>query len=110
MLKHPERIPARFQDAQTKTEEDLLSGDRVDVVYCTDDEILAIDVKSRVSSWKDLQDGIYQCLKYRAVLEAQDRGRRAVQTLLVTESGLPSDLTRLAKELSVPHRCGGRDR
>ena len=109
-MDHPSRIQARFRDARTKTEEELLSGDRVDVVYYTDDEILAIEVKSRVSSWEDLQRGIYQCVKYRAVLEAQERWRRAVRTLLVTESGLPSDLTRFAKELSVPHRCVGRDR
>ena len=107
VLNHPERIHARFRDARTKTEDDLLSGDRVDVVYYTDEEVLAIEVKSRVSSWEDLRRGIYQCVKYRAVLAAQERQRSTVRTLLVTESGFPSDLAGLAKELNVPHLCVG---
>lgn len=86
---------------------DLLSGDRVDVVYCTDEEVLAIEVKSRVSSWEDLRRGIYQCVKYRAVLKAQERGSRTVRSLLVTETDLPSDLARLATDVEVPHLCVG---
>ena len=36
--------------------------------------MLAIEVKSRDSNWNDLRRGIYQCIKYRAVLHAQERG------------------------------------
>ena len=104
--KHPGRINKRFRDADSKTEVDLLSGDRVDVVYRTPDEVVAIEVKSRISDWHDFRRGVYQCVKYRAVMEAQEKedtsGRR-VRALLVTETPLPSDLVRTAKRLHVPH-------
>ena len=63
---------------------------------------VAIEVKSRDSDWADLQRGVYQCVKYRAVLEAQDiRRRSVVESWLVTEIPLPSDLRALARLLNV---------
>ena len=103
--KHPECIHKRFRDVDSKTEVDLLSGDRVDVVYWAPREVVVIEVQSRISDFDDFQRGIYQCVKYRAVMEAQEAetpGRR-VRTFLVTETPLPSDLVRTAKRLHVPH-------
>ena len=103
---HPERIDKRLRDVDAKTEVELLSGDRVDVVYRTQRVVVTIEVKSRDSNWADLQRGIYQCVKYRAVIEAQEQeeksGRR-VRTLFVTETPLPVDLAQTAKRLDVPH-------
>ena len=84
---------------------ELLSGDRVDVVYFADEQVLAIEVKSRDSNRADLLRGIYQCIKYGAVLRAQEDGAREVRTLLVTETALPDDLARVANRLDVRHRC-----
>ena len=44
---NPARIGSRYHDAVAVTEEELLSGDRVDVVYYTDREVVAIEVKSQ---------------------------------------------------------------
>ena len=101
VMRHPERIRKRFRHATVETEKELLSGDRVDVVYSTGNEMLAIEVKSRDSNWHDLRRGIFQCVKYRAVLQAQERTVTSVDALLVSERGLPADLTRLAKTLGV---------
>ena len=107
LWKHPERVDRRLRDVDSKTEVDLLSGDRVDVVYRTKSQVIAIEVKSRDSNWPVLQRGIYQCVKYRAVMEAQEKeeksGRR-VRALLVTEIPLYADLDRIADRLDVPHR------
>ena len=100
-MRHPERIRKRFRHATVETEKELLSGDRVDVVYSTGNEMLAIEVKSRESNWHDLRRGIFQCIKYRAVLQAQERTVTSEDALLVSERGLPADLTRLAKTLGV---------
>ena len=89
---HPERVDKRLRDVDSKTEVELLSGDRVDVVYRTAGEVVAIEVKSRDSNWADLQRGIYQSVKYRAVVEAQEKEEKSgcrVRTLLVTETPLP---------------------
>lgn len=101
VMRYPERIKMRLRRATVETEKELHSGDRVDVVYSTKNEILAIEVKSRNSNWHDLRRGIFQCIKYRAVLRAQERSPRTVDALLVSELGLPADLTRLAKRLGV---------
>ena len=107
LRKHPECVDRRLRDVDSKTEVDLLSGDRVDVVYRTKSQVITIEVKSRDSNWSDLQRGIYQCVKYRAVMEAQEKeeksGRR-VRALLVTEIPLYADLDRIADRLDVPHR------
>ena len=72
-------------------------------MYYANDEVLAIEVKSRDSNWADLQRGIYQCVKYQAVLRAQERGERTIRTLLVTESDLRPDLENLARRLGIRH-------
>ena len=104
--KHPERVDKRLRDVDSKTGVDLLSGDRVDVVYRTLGAVVAIEVKSGNSDWADLQRGIYQCVKYGAVMKAQEQeeksGRR-VRALLVTDTPLPADLARTAKRLNVSH-------
>ena len=104
VLGNPEHIDSRFGDAEAVTEKELLSGDRVDVVYVARSDILAIEVKSRDSNRNDLVRGLYQCVKYRAVLKAQERKGRTVQSMLVTETKLPLDLVSLAERLDVPHR------
>ena len=100
---NPERIDRRFQGVRAETEKDLLSGDRVDVVLYDERKTIAIEVKSRDSNWADLQRGIYQCVKYRAVLLAQD-DRLPVDSWLVTETALDGDLKALARKLGIKHK------
>lgn len=105
--KNPERIDRRFHGVRAETEEDLLSGDRVDVVFYGESETVAIEVKSRDSKWADLQRGIYQCVKYRAVLSAQN-DYLPVESWLVTETALDGDLKALSKKLGVKHKIVSR--
>jgi len=72
-------------------------------VFNSDNEIVAVEVKSKDSNWADLQRGIYQCVKYKAVLGAQN-DRLPVSSWLVTETELDGDLKRLAKKLGVKHK------
>ena len=84
------------------TEVELLSGDRVDVVSIMEDRTVAIEVKSKDSDWFDLRRGVYQCVKYRAVMKAQDIRRNAnVESWLVTETPLSDELKKLARRLGV---------
>ena len=101
---NPEGVDRSFRSVRAETEVDLLSGDRVDVVFYADREIVAIEVKSRDSNWADLRRGIYQCVKYEAVLCAQELRNRSVRSLLVTETELYGDLKELAKKLGVKHK------
>ena len=101
---NPDRIKKKFHGVRTETEVELLSGDRVDVVYYAKTETVAIEVKSRDSNRDDLQRGIYQCVKYGAVLRAQNLQTFPVHSLLVTESKLDPDLGHLAKKLGIKHQ------
>ena len=47
------------------------------IVNCAAREIITIEVKSRDSNWADLRRGVYQCVQYRAVMEAQKKSRQS---------------------------------
>ena len=101
-MKHPSKVDPRFSGALAETEFDLLSGDRVDVMLRHKSKWIALEVKSRRSNEADYQRGVYQCVKYRAVLEAMDmrqlaqsklgndtdplKRRKLVEACLVTEA------------------------
>ena len=105
-MKNPRWIMKSI-DVESDTEVQLLSGDLIDVVYRTPDgkQIVAIEVKSRDSDEHDLRRGIYQCIKYKAVLCAQNCAEKvrdcSVRSLLVTEEKLPGDLRKIAKSLDI---------
>ena len=54
---------------------------------------VAVEVKSVDSDEVDLRRGVFQCIKYRAVMEAMDvRSDASVTAVLVTQEALPGDL------------------
>ncbi len=101
---HPEAIHGSFAGAQTETESNLDSGDRIDVVYKCADRIVLLEVKSRVSNEIDLKRGVYQCIKYRAVRAAMDvRDNPLIETYLITEMELPGNISALLRLHKVKH-------
>lgn len=83
-------------------EKGLLSGDRIDVLFTDGESFVAVEVKSTLSTDDDLRRGVYQCVKYRAVVAAQECPVSvAVRTMLLTERDLPDDLKTRARELGV---------
>jgi len=93
---------------QGKEEFQLLSGDEVDVRFIDETRTVVVEVKSIISGYNDLRRGIYQCVKYRAVMDAQLEGvsgKYVVSAILVTENELPGDLKALAKRLEVMCKC-----
>lgn len=51
----------------------MLSGDEVDVFFQSGLDSFLVEVKSKRSNDADLERGVYQCIKYRAVFLAQCR-------------------------------------
>ncbi len=103
---HPHEIGLRTSFVKRKTEHRLLSGDIVDVLFQDANEFVTVEVKSCRSNDEDFRRGIYQCVKYREVKEAEQFPYKVkVTTLLVTERKLSSELKTRARDLDVRFRC-----
>lgn len=107
LKEHVARSPGMFdlrRGLVGKIEHRLPSGDCVDVFFQNGDDWLAIEVKSRLSPVADIVRGMFQCVKYRAVIEAQQRSCRlpqSVRVVLVLEDALPRSLVSLKNDLSI---------
>lgn len=68
---HPECIGIRGVSFR-EIEHPLLSGDRLDVYFeCTNNTHYAIEIKPSTSDEADIRRGIFQCVKYKAVMDAE---------------------------------------
>jgi hypothetical protein len=104
VAEHPQSVGLPKATPKGTTEYCLPSGDRPDVVFRTAGRMVAIEVKSRISNNADLERGIYQCVKYRALLRAEQRAMERIPNgaaVLVTERPLPETLHDLAELLQV---------
>ena len=91
-------------ELEAKREFIILSGDKIDVALFSKSEFFAIEVKSRRSGEHDLIRGVYQCIKYKAVLRAQYKtliSPENIDAYLVTENEITNKIRILAKSLSV---------
>ncbi|RKF30572.1 hypothetical protein BCY88_12995 [Paraburkholderia fungorum] len=109
VLNNPALFDAPVDCWLQETEHALHSGDGLDVMFKSETMWLGVEVKSRVSDGNldDYRRGLFQVVKYRAVLEAQARvdhpaGPPQVRVILVLESCLPSELRQVAEMLDVP--------
>ena len=87
-----------------ETELPLPSGDCLDVSFRHKGVWIAVEVKSAISPQADIVRGLFQCVKYRAVLEAvqlaEDRPQNA-RAILVLETQFPERLVALRNLLGV---------
>lgn len=101
---HPQVVGLAATRPPAATEVALPSGDALDVSFRSSDEWVAVEVKSHLSPIADVVRGIYQCVKYRAVMEATlaaDGRVAGVRAVLVLQSKLPSALVPLRNTLGV---------
>jgi hypothetical protein len=110
VLSHPAEFGAQFGEF-AQAEYALRSGDSIDVFFRSPKLWIGVEVKSLVSDRmiEDYQRGIYQVVKYRAVLHAQagvDHPHKppTIRVLLVLEGRLPPIYRDLAQRLGVDVR------
>lgn len=86
------------------TEYFLPSGDSLDVSFYGKKMWVGAEVKSSLSTESDIVRGLFQCVKYRAVMEAvllaKSRPQNA-RVLLILESKLPHSLIPLRNTLGI---------
>ena len=84
----------------------LISGDKLDVYFKTENQIWAIEVKSHISDDADILRGIYQCVKYKAILEAEKAVKKdnsVIYTMLILERNMPQKYAEIAYFLNVSY-------
>jgi hypothetical protein len=82
----------------------LPSGDFLDVSFRIGKTWVAAEVKSARSADADITRGIYQCVKYLAVMRAVQTSEdedRSARVVLVLEGSLPAWLIPLKNQLGV---------
>jgi len=101
---NPRAIGLSSSLAPGATEFTLPSGDSLDVLFVHSDVWHPVEVKARHSDQKDMERGLFQCVKYRAVIDAwqaYESNPVDVDAVLVLEKALPAELVRLKNELGV---------
>jgi hypothetical protein len=104
---HPEAVGLPASLPQGRVEYCFASGDSVDVLFNSRPEWVAVEVKSRVSDDQDLARGVHQCVKYRALMEAEQKVRQlplSCRVLLATERPLSPELLVLRNTLGIEAR------
>lgn len=104
VAKHPEIVGLPATISPGKMEEPLLSGDVLDVFFSHGQDHVAVEVKSARSGETDIMRGMFQCVKYRAVLEAQqaaDGVAQSARAVLVLEATLPPKFQAIKNILGI---------
>lgn len=86
------------------TEYPLKSGDSVDVVFEGTQSVTAVEVKSERSGNDDIERGLFQCIKYAAVLKAENKTRNKnldVKCVLALGHSLPNRLRKVRDVLGI---------
>jgi hypothetical protein len=67
---NPECVGIKLNGLKSETEKPLPSGDSVDVFFENKKNWIGVEVKSEISDEIDILRGLYQCVKYHAVMES----------------------------------------
>lgn len=103
---HPACVGLPRKTPRGQIEYTFASADRADVVFNTGGgrDVLGVEVKSRISNDSDLNRGLFQAIKYQALLRAEQRARGeapSARAVLVSERVLPESLVALAARLKI---------
>lgn len=101
---HPDSIEVR-NVVKSDTEFILLSGDRLDVYFeQKDGSRIAVEVKSKISDDADILRGLYQCVKYKSILDAENKTHGvfdSTRSVLVIEGSLSESNRQVKNSLGI---------
>jgi hypothetical protein len=101
---HPEELEDHGAFPAGVNEKVLSSGDRLDAYFHNRRQRLAVEVKTSKCSEDELQRGVYQAVKYRAILRAEQKAIRHVpngEAVLVCTRAPSAETRALIKRLQV---------
>ncbi len=101
---HPNCVGLSARSAEGLVEAPLPSGDSIDVLFHRPSRIVAVEVKPTHAPLHDISRGLFQCVKYRAVLQARadfQSDVRKIDAFLVLGGAFPKELFPLKNSLGV---------
>jgi len=104
VAQHPELLGLKRSMGRGKVEYRFLSGDEIDVLFFTSAEWVGAEVKAGECDDAEIQRGLFQCVKYRALIEAhQKTEQRALGgvVILVLGGAFPDCLNPLRNTLGI---------
>ena len=103
IAKNPKLIAINESILNTTIEYKLASADQIDILFNFGDKLLGVEVKAIKSGKKDILRGIFQCVKYKAVLKAEQLVTRNVDSdcILVIQGKLTEKQRNVAFMLKV---------
>ena len=105
IAENPSAVKLNESLAPGETEQRLLpTEDKPDVLFQDTHCRIAVEVKSHISGKDDLERGFFQCVKYKALLEARrivDEKTYEVDAILAIEHSLPEELKLIRDKLDI---------
>ena len=104
VAQHPESVGLKKSLAPGETEYRLPSGDIPDVLFQDQNRLIAVEVKSHISGQNDLRRGLFQCVKYGALLRAcrsLEGGTYEADAILAIEASFPKELIPVRNTLGI---------
>lgn len=102
--RNPTVVGLSADHPEGSTERGIPSGDRLDVLFANNRHVLVVEVKPKNALLPDITRGLFQCVKYRAVLEAYaafENSKDDVTVCLALGGALPNSLIPLRNSLQV---------
>lgn len=104
VFKNPQALNLPYQIKPLKMEYVFLSQDAVDVAFKGETTFVGVEVKSKISRMPDILRGLFQCVKYHALIQAEqlfEPHRLDSQVILALEGAFPSALIPMKNQLGV---------
>ena len=101
---NPNCVGIHLNGLKSETEKGLPSGDSIDVFFENKKHWVGVEVKSEISDEIDIMRGLYQCVKYQAVMESYVSVlniQKDVSVILALGCALPTTLIPVKNTLGV---------
>jgi hypothetical protein len=93
--RNPKLIKIKSKNLKVELEYKLPSADTIDILFSHSNMKIAVEVKSRLSDTSDILRGLFQCVKYKYLIEAEQVVNNITpnsRVVLVLESSFPIEL------------------
>ena len=101
---HPEKIGLPMSAGPGTTEFEFASADTIDVLFTYRSQWIGIEVKCAQSDDADVMRGLFQCIKYKVLIEAQQKFQQVQvnsRVVLVLGRPFPGTLLGLKHTLGI---------